>query len=242
MKRKIVTLIFAILLGSNVNAIDNNVLQIIHIIEEINIFEDNELNKLLGNDLINYHYEYYILNEIPTLTENDLNDIKWQYFIRSSDELVSFRIILNGKNETIMANEDNIKRFFNSKIVKLLDHREKNNDLYLEGLGIARKYFEFIDNDKYEEFYQFFSNDLKLIISANDLIEKFRDRDKNFGVLKERNSHSSVYYENLPSEYNTPDFYAFSFISKSENIEQFIETISLIYFEGEWKIMGFNIV
>ena len=242
MKKYIILILVLIILTNYCFAdeFSNNFHKIIHEIKILNNFENNEFNKILGNDLINYRFDYYIFKAVPNIEKNDLKDFGWDYFIKSSNEEVSFRLIFNAKNKKIMKNEALLKHFFKRKIEGLVFHRVNNFDLYQNGLETAEKYLKMIDNNKYNEIYNIFSEKVKPNIDSNKLSNFFKERNITFGEINQRLYHSKNYYTNIPSDNLGLQYYTFNFISNTENIEKVIESLTLIYDENKWRIIGYT--
>lgn len=205
-------------------------------IQVIDVFEDNNKNMQLGKNLMFEDYSSMLLKNIPDLKPEDLKYIQWEYFVRSSDNEVSFRIKLNVKNNNLKKNREKISNLFKDSVKKQIDFQLKNAEIFKELITLTESYLKMIDNRKYDQLWETGSEEFLSKMPKEKLLPHLNSKQQ-FGLLKNR-----ALLCNLPID-GHPDINIYFINFKSEyekmTVQEFItwgkETGS-----KEWKIYGYG--
>lgn len=239
MKKIILSIIFTIVMINSTYANENNITNHIYEIKKINVYKDNEKNRRLASDLTSFNYGYYLLNEIPELKKDDLKYLRWEYFVKLSDNSVSFRLTLNSGSKNIIKHKDEIEKFFTKKVNHLIEHREKNLSTYKEGLKKAESYLKLLDEKKYKDFYNLFSNKTKSGVTLELFMKNVNEIENTLGKVKNRKYLSKIFHKDTTAE--KEGYYVFSFIINTEKSKKAVEYLKIIYNENKYEIIAHNI-
>ena len=217
-----------------ISACSTNVINY-QIIKVINHYEQNEKNIQLGKDLLYYNYMQGLAEQIEGFNDEDAKNIRWEYFIRESDQQVSFRVKLNVKNSTIRKNKETIIAYFTEEVEKKYQFHIKNEQLFLQAANFSAEVFAHIDTGEYEEFWAKCNELITGQTDKNQFISKIKQGKAETGPVTYRELTSKQYYSQ-PFQGQDRRLFTINYNSKYANYNA-AEQITL-EFTDKFSIVG----
>ena len=205
------------------------------IIKVLNHYEQNEKNIQLGRDLLYYNYIPGLKNLIDGFNEEVAKKIRWEYFIKKSNQEVSFRIKINLKNRVIVKNRRKIIDYFKKEVEKNYQFHIKNEALFSQAVNFSQEIYSHIDKGEFEKFWSKCNALIKETNDKKEFIAKFRERESEIGSLKAREFISKQYY-NQPINGENKKIFVLNF-STEYSKKKGREELSLVLSE-KWEVIG----
>lgn len=187
-KHFIILVVFAVISACSTNVIDYQIIKV------INHYEQNEKNIQLGKDLLYYNYMPGLAEQIEDFNDEDAKNIRWEYFIRESDQQVSFRVKLNVKNSTIRKNKETIIAYFKEEVEKKYQFHIKNEQLFLQAANFSAEVFAHIDAGEYEKFWAKCNELITGQTDKKQFISQIKQGKTETGPVASRELTSKQYY------------------------------------------------
>jgi len=206
----------------------------VFILRTLDQFETQEENEQLGIDLISYRYYEIMQQEFPDFTEEVYNGISWQYFIQDNNKEVSFRLTLSND---ALKHKDKITKFFEKTIDKQIEHQVNQKDFFEDAKNMTLKYFELLDENNFDRFWENTSENLRQKITKDEFFESMKDRENCSKIGGQRVFSYKQYYETMPGV-DLTNIYVICFtFEKDKNM---LEQLTYHKDGNKLKIIGYH--
>lgn len=228
--KKVLNIVFVSLLLSSCSFNTNEII----ILKTLDQFDSQKENEQLGFDLLNYKFKKFLPIESPDLSQEIFKNISWKYFVKASNNEVSFRLTLN--NESIK-HKKRIVEYFEKTVNQQVDKQVYEKQKFSNAIEQTLEHFSELDNNYNDSFWENTSAIFRNKTTKQDFFDAIKSRDGAFVNRGERVLLYKQYYESLPETSQT-GFYVvcFTFIEDKTIFEQ------LTYHDenGILKITGYE--
>lgn len=204
------------------------------ILKTLNQFETQEENEQLGIDLLNYKYQAFLPSEFPDLSDDVFKNIRWEYFIKESDNEMSFR--LNLSNEALK-HKDRIKEYFERTVNEQVGKQYLDKEIFEKAIDQTLKTFKKMDSGDQDYFWKNASPVITEKETKAEFFESIKGRKRLATKGGEREFLYKQYYDSLPGN-DEKGFYVICFTFANE--KRMLEQLTYRYKNDQLQIVGYD--
>jgi hypothetical protein len=142
------------------------------ILREITVYDSLEKDRQIAKDLSGYDYRTLLRSQGIT-DEGILKNISWQYFVRSTDQKVDFRLILK---DNALSKEKQITRVFNSFLDDKLQAYTERSDELDSAVEKAHHFINLMNREDEEQIWKAGSASLLVYVTKPALSKTLHER------------------------------------------------------------------